>query len=93
MRWPRWIGRCIVKIDVQAVAFLDAAAQRVHAIKQREGRRCTCTMTVLSTLLVLAASDNPTGSPAPASPHAHAPRAAYWGAYWGVADGSRRAAG
>ena len=44
----------IVELDARAVAFLDATARRVHAIKQREGRRRTRTITVLSILLVLA---------------------------------------
>ena len=44
----------LVELDEQARAFLDATAQRVHALQQRERRRRTRTITVLSTLLVLA---------------------------------------
>jgi WD40 repeat protein len=44
----------VVELDAQALAFLDATAQRVHAIKQRERRRRTRVIIVLSTLLVLA---------------------------------------
>ncbi len=44
----------VVELDVEALAFLDATAQCVHAIKQRERRRRTRTITVLSTLLVAA---------------------------------------
>jgi WD40 repeat protein len=44
----------VVELDDDALAFLNATAQRVHAIKQRERRRRTRTITVLSTLLVLA---------------------------------------
>jgi hypothetical protein len=44
----------LVELNDQALAFLDATAQRVHAIQQRERRRRTRTITVLSTLLVLA---------------------------------------
>jgi TIR domain/WD domain, G-beta repeat len=44
----------IVELDDEAQAFLDATAQRVHAIQQRERRRRTRTITVLSTLLVIA---------------------------------------
>jgi hypothetical protein len=44
----------VVELDDEALAFLNATAQRVHAIKQRQRRRRTRTITVLSTLLVLA---------------------------------------
>ncbi len=44
----------IVELDDEARAFLDATAQHVHALQQRERRRHTRTITVLSTLLVLA---------------------------------------
>ncbi|MGH3977294.1 MAG: WD40 repeat domain-containing protein, partial [Pseudonocardiaceae bacterium] len=44
----------IVELDDQALAFLDATAQRVQTTKQRERRRRTRAITVLSTLLVLA---------------------------------------
>ena len=44
----------VVEPDDDALAFLDATAQRVHAIQQRERNRRTRTITVLSTLLVLA---------------------------------------
>ncbi|MGH3839463.1 MAG: WD40 repeat domain-containing protein, partial [Pseudonocardiaceae bacterium] len=44
----------IVELDNEALAFLDAASQRVHATKERERRHRTRTITVLSTLLVLA---------------------------------------
>jgi type II secretory pathway predicted ATPase ExeA len=44
----------IVEIDDEAREFLDATAQRVHAIQQRERRRRTRTIAVLSILLVLA---------------------------------------
>jgi hypothetical protein len=44
----------LVELDDQALAFLGATAQRVHATQQRERRRRTRTLTVLSTLLVLA---------------------------------------
>ncbi len=44
----------IVELDEEAVAFLDATAQRVHALEQRERRRRTRTTALLSTLLVLA---------------------------------------
>ncbi|MGH3719564.1 MAG: TIR domain-containing protein [Pseudonocardiaceae bacterium] len=43
-----------VELDDEALAFLDATTQRVHAMKERERRRRTRTTTVLSTLLVLA---------------------------------------
>jgi hypothetical protein len=43
----------VVEPDDDALAFLDATAQRVHAIQQRERNRRTRTITVLSTLLVL----------------------------------------
>ena len=44
----------LVELDEQARAFLAATAQRVHATQLRERRRRTRTLTVLSTLLVLA---------------------------------------
>ncbi|MGH3885621.1 MAG: TIR domain-containing protein, partial [Pseudonocardiaceae bacterium] len=44
----------VVELDDEALAFLDATSQRVHATKERERRRRTRTITVLSTLLVLA---------------------------------------
>jgi hypothetical protein len=44
----------IVDLDDEALAFLDATAQHGHAAQQREWRRRTRTITVLSTLLVLA---------------------------------------
>ncbi|MDQ3764589.1 MAG: hypothetical protein M3460_24460 [Actinomycetota bacterium] len=44
----------LVELDDEALAFLDATTQRVHAHKQRERRRRTRTFTVLVTLLVLA---------------------------------------
>ncbi|MGH3814838.1 MAG: hypothetical protein ACRDUV_20730, partial [Pseudonocardiaceae bacterium] len=44
----------IVQLDDEALAFLDAAARRVYAIKERERHRRNRTITVLSTLLVLA---------------------------------------
>ncbi len=46
----------LVELDDEALAFLDATAQRVHAVQERERRRRTRTrtITVLSTLLVLA---------------------------------------
>ncbi|MCA1693775.1 MAG: WD40 repeat domain-containing protein, partial [Actinobacteria bacterium] len=44
----------VVELDDEAVAFLEATAQRVDAIEQRQRRRRTRTITVLSTLLVLA---------------------------------------
>ncbi|MGH3887835.1 MAG: TIR domain-containing protein, partial [Pseudonocardiaceae bacterium] len=44
----------IVELDDEALAFLDATAQRVHTTQERERRRRTRTITVLSTLLVLA---------------------------------------
>ncbi len=43
-----------VALDDEALAFLDATAQRVHAAHERERRLRTLTITVLSTLLVLA---------------------------------------
>ncbi|MDQ3764789.1 MAG: TIR domain-containing protein [Actinomycetota bacterium] len=43
----------IIELDDQARAFLDAAARRVHAVKERERRRRTRTIAVLSTLLLL----------------------------------------
>jgi WD40 repeat protein/type II secretory pathway predicted ATPase ExeA len=42
----------IVELDDQGLAFLDATAQRVHAIKQRESRRRIRTITARSTLLI-----------------------------------------
>jgi hypothetical protein len=44
----------VVELNDEAMTFLDATAQRVHAIKRRERRRRTRTITVLSILLVLA---------------------------------------
>ncbi len=44
----------VVELDDEARAFLDATAQCVHAIKQRERRRRARTIILLSTLLVLA---------------------------------------
>ena len=44
----------VVELDDEARAFLDATARRVHATKEREQRRRNRTITVLSTLLVLA---------------------------------------
>jgi hypothetical protein len=44
----------VVELDVEALAFLDATAQRVSAAQERERRRRTRTITVLSALLVLA---------------------------------------
>ena len=44
----------IVELDDETLAFLDATAQRVRAIQQRERRRRARTITVLSTLLVFA---------------------------------------
>jgi energy-coupling factor transporter ATP-binding protein EcfA2 len=44
----------VVELDDEALAFLDATAQRVHATQERERRRRTRTITILSTLLVLA---------------------------------------
>ncbi|MGH3869316.1 MAG: TIR domain-containing protein, partial [Pseudonocardiaceae bacterium] len=44
----------LVEFDDQARAFLDATTQRVHITQQRERGRRTRTLTVLSTLLVLA---------------------------------------
>ena len=44
----------LVELDVEALAFLDVTAQRVHDIQQRERRHRSRTLTVLSTLLVLA---------------------------------------
>ncbi|MDQ3760720.1 MAG: hypothetical protein M3460_03215 [Actinomycetota bacterium] len=44
----------LIDLDDEALAFLDATAQRVHASQQHERRRRTRTITVLSTLLVLA---------------------------------------
>ncbi len=44
----------LVELDDQALAFLDATAQRVHATQEREQRQRTRTLTVLSSLLVLA---------------------------------------
>src|SRR5947209_4437237 len=44
----------VVELDDDALAFLNATAQRVHAIKQRERRQRTRIITVLFTLLVLA---------------------------------------
>jgi WD40 repeat protein len=44
----------IVELDEEARAFLDAAERRVAAIEDSERRRRTRTLTVLSTLLVLA---------------------------------------
>jgi energy-coupling factor transporter ATP-binding protein EcfA2 len=44
----------VVELDDDALAFLNATAQRVHAIKQRERRQRTRIITVLFILLVLA---------------------------------------
>ena len=44
----------IVELPDQALAFLDATAQRVYAIQQRERRRRTLIVVVLSILLVIA---------------------------------------
>ncbi|MGH3812371.1 MAG: hypothetical protein ACRDUV_07925 [Pseudonocardiaceae bacterium] len=44
----------VVELDDEALAFLDATSQRVHATKERERRRRNRTITVLSTLLALA---------------------------------------
>ncbi|HZA15828.1 MAG TPA: hypothetical protein VE645_02835 [Pseudonocardiaceae bacterium] len=44
----------LVELDGQARAFLDATSRRVEAIQELERRRRTRTITVLSTLLVLA---------------------------------------
>jgi energy-coupling factor transporter ATP-binding protein EcfA2 len=44
----------LIELDDQALAFLKVNAQRVHALQQREWRRRTRAITVLSTLLVLA---------------------------------------
>ncbi|MGH3802024.1 MAG: WD40 repeat domain-containing protein, partial [Pseudonocardiaceae bacterium] len=44
----------IVELDDEALAFFDATSRRVHAIKERERRRRTRTIAVLSGLLVLA---------------------------------------
>jgi WD40 repeat protein len=44
----------IVELDGEARTFLHATAQRVHAVQERERRRRNRTITVLSTLLVLA---------------------------------------
>ncbi len=44
----------IVELDDEGLAFLDATSQRVHATKEREQHRRNRTITVLSTLLVLA---------------------------------------
>jgi WD40 repeat protein len=44
----------LVELDGQALAFLDATAQRVHDIQLRERRRRTRILTVFSALLVLA---------------------------------------
>ncbi|MBV9140348.1 MAG: TIR domain-containing protein [Pseudonocardiales bacterium] len=44
----------IVELDDEARAFLDATTRRVNAAKERERRRHTRTLAVLSTLLVLA---------------------------------------
>jgi WD40 repeat protein/type II secretory pathway predicted ATPase ExeA len=44
----------IVELDDEALAFLDATTQHVHAIQDHERRRRTRTITVLSALLVLA---------------------------------------
>jgi WD40 repeat protein/energy-coupling factor transporter ATP-binding protein EcfA2 len=44
----------VVELNDEALRFLDATAQCVHAIKLRERRRRTRAITVLSTLLVLA---------------------------------------
>jgi hypothetical protein len=44
----------IVELDDQSLAFLDVAARRVQALQQRERRRRTRTITLLSTLLVFA---------------------------------------
>ncbi|MGH3688022.1 MAG: hypothetical protein ACRDSM_23870, partial [Pseudonocardiaceae bacterium] len=43
-----------VELDEEARAFLDATARRVTVVKERERRRNTRIITVLSTLLVLA---------------------------------------
>jgi hypothetical protein len=44
----------IVELDDHSPAFLDATAQRVHAIQQHERRRRTLIIIVLSLLLVIA---------------------------------------
>ncbi|MGH3799613.1 MAG: TIR domain-containing protein, partial [Pseudonocardiaceae bacterium] len=44
----------LVELDDEALEFLDATSQRVHATTERERRRRTNTITVLSVLLVLA---------------------------------------
>jgi hypothetical protein len=44
----------IVELDDETLAFLDATTQRVRATQDHERRRRTRTITVLSTLLVLA---------------------------------------
>ncbi len=48
------VASAIVELDDEALAFLDATARRVHATQQHERRRRARTITVLSSLLVLA---------------------------------------